>query len=215
MKKSVYKIIKPLYDWLFPGLTAHLKKELDSSDIVLDLGCGCNSPLQFCDLAFSTGVELFAPYLEESRKKAIHNEYIKADIRAVAFKPKSFDVVIAIEVLEHLTKNEGYELIQKMELWARKKIILTTPNGYLYQDTYDDNLLQRHFSGWSADELKKVGFKVYGVNGWRRLKGYKGAIKYRPHFLWMIISDISQWIAYYYPKMAFQLFAVKKTGAHE
>jgi SAM-dependent methyltransferase len=213
--ESFYHILSPLYNQMFLDWTRYLRRELGKSDTVLDLGCGYNSPLQYCDIAFSVGVELFDPYLEESRKKAIHNEYIRADIREIDFKPKSFDVVLAIEVLEHLAKDEGHELIQKMELWARKKIILTTPNCYLHQDTYDDNPLQRHLSGWSADELKKMGFKVYGVNGWRRLKGYKGAIKYRPQFLWLRISAISQWIAYYYPKMAFQLFAVKKTDALE
>jgi hypothetical protein len=207
---SLTKPLAPLYNQIFPTWIEYFRKELDSSDTVLDLGCGYNSPIQYCDIAFSVGVELFTPYLEESQKKAIHNEYVGADIREVDFKPKSFDVVIASEVLEHLAKDEGYELIHKMELWARKKIILTTPNGNLYQDTYDDNPLQRHLSGWNVNELKKIGFKVYGMNGWRRLRGYKGAIKYRPQFLWLRISDISQWIAYYYPRMAFQLFAVKK-----
>jgi SAM-dependent methyltransferase len=200
---------------MFPDWTKHLKRELGKNDTVLDLGCGYNSPLQNCDIAYSIGVELFAPYLEESRKKTIHNEYIRADIRELNFKPKSFDVVIAIDVLEHLTKNEGYELIKKMRTWARKKIILFTPNGYIWQDNYDNNPLQEHLHGWSLDELRNTGFKVYGMNGWRRLRGYKSAIKYRPQFLWLIISGISQWIAYYYPRMAFQLFAVKKTNILE
>lgn len=207
---SLVNFLSPFYKRIFPTWIEYLKREIDRDDTVLDLGCGYNSPLQYCDIAFSVGVELFAPYLEESRKKAIHNEYVEADIREVDFKSKSFDVVLAMEVLEHLAKDEGYELIQKMEAWARKKVIVKTPNSYLHQDTYDDNTLQRHLSGWSADELKKMGFKVYGMNGWRRLRGYKEAIKYRPRFLWLRISDVSQWIAYYYPKMAFQLFAVKK-----
>jgi SAM-dependent methyltransferase len=207
--------LSPLYTRIFPTWIEYLKREIDKDDTVLDLGCGYNSVLQYCDIAFSVGVELFAPYLEESKKKAIHNEYIRADIREVDFKPKSFDVVMALEVLEHLAKDDGHELIQKMEAWARKKVILTTPNSYLYQDTYDDNPLQKHLSGWNVNEFEKMGFKVYGINGWRRLRGCKGAIKYRPQFLWLIIPDIRQWIAYYYPKMAFQLFAVKKTNALE
>jgi SAM-dependent methyltransferase len=207
---SLVNFLSPFYKRIYPTWIEYLKREIDRDDTVLDLGCGYNSPLQYCDITFSVGVELFAPYLEESRKKAIHNEYVEADIREVDFKPKSFDVVLAIEVLEHLAKDEGYELIQKMEAWARKKVIVKTPNSYLHQDTYDDNTLQSHLSGWTVNEFKKMGFKVYGMNGWRRLRGYKETIKYRPHLLWGRISDISQWIAYYYPKMAFQLFAVKK-----
>jgi len=102
-----------------------------------------------------------------------------------------------------------------MGKWAKKKVIIFVPNGYLWQDGYDDNPLQRHLSGWSANEFRKMGFKVYGMNGWRRLRGYKAVIKYRPRLLWLTISGISQWIAYYYPRMAFQLFAVKKPDALE
>jgi len=33
--------------------------------------------------------------------------------RKIEFKPKSFDAIFCGEVLEHLTKEEGYELIKK------------------------------------------------------------------------------------------------------
>jgi SAM-dependent methyltransferase len=212
---SVVNFLSPFYKRIFPTWIEYLKREIDKDDTVLDLGCGYSSPLQHCDIAFSMGVELFDPYLDESRKKAIHNEYVRADIREVDFKPKSFDVVIALDVLEHLAKDDGFELIHKMEAWARKKIIIFAPNGYLWQDDYDDNPLQRHLSDWYADELKKIGFRIHGMNGWRRLRGHKSSIKYRPQLLWLTISNITQWIVYYYPKMANQLLAVKKTYAPE
>lgn len=178
----------------------------------MDLGCGYNSIIQYCNIPFSVGVELFEPYLEESKKKGIHNEYIKEDIRKVELKPKSFDVVVLLDVLEHLTKEEGYELIRKMEKCARKKNIIFTPNGLVWQEGYDNNPLQEHKSGWGVEELEKLGFKVYGINGWKKLRGYKASIKYKPTRLWSIISDLTQKITYYFPKFAFQLFAVKKVN---
>jgi len=187
-----------------------MKRELFDCKTVLDLGCGCNSPIQYCNVPFSVGVELFEPYLQESKKKSIHNEYINADIRKIEFKTKSFDAVMAIDVLEHLTKEEGYELIRKMEKWGSKKIIIFTPNGLVWQDGYDNNSLQEHKSGWNVEELEKLGFKVFGINGWKKLRGYKASIKYKPTRLWSIISDLTQKITYYFPKFAFQLFAVKQ-----
>jgi len=83
---------------------------------VLDLGCGRSSPIRYCPVSYSVGVELFEPYLEESKKMKIHNEYILADIRKVEFKPKSFDCVLALDGLEHLTKKEGLSLI-KVSRW--------------------------------------------------------------------------------------------------
>lgn len=77
---SIIETLTPLYRKLFPNWTKELKRELSNCDTVLDLGCGCNSPLQYCNTPFSVGVELFDPYLEESKKKSIHTQYIKADV---------------------------------------------------------------------------------------------------------------------------------------
>jgi ubiquinone/menaquinone biosynthesis C-methylase UbiE len=202
--------LKKVYEKIFNSWVEIFKKELFDCSTVLDLGCGRNSPIQYVKQPiFSVGVEIFEPYLQESKKKRIHDEYIRADIRKLEFKPKTFDAVLCLKVIEHLTKEEGYELIRKMERWARKKIIITTPNGFLWQNGYDDNPLQMHKSGWSAEELRELGFKVYGINGWKKLRGYRGSIKYKPKIFWTIISDLTQKIVYRYPRFAFQLFAVK------
>jgi hypothetical protein len=207
--------LSPLYARVFPSWTENLKRELASCNTVLDLGCGYDSPLRHCNVPFSVGVELFDSYLEESTKKAIHNGYIKADVRSIELKPKCFDAVIALEVLEHLTKDEGHALIRKMETWATKKVIITTPNGYIWQDAYHDNVLQEHKSGWSVGELQKLEFRVSGMNGWKKLRGYKGEMKYTPAFVWERVSDLSQKITYHCPRVAFQLFAAKEIGGRE
>ena len=208
--EQVVLLFKPFYRKVFPLEVNYFKEEILGCNTILDLGCGHNSPIQYCNVSFSVGVELFKPYLEESKKKGIHNQYIEADIRKVNFKPKSFDAVLCLEVLEHLTKEEGHRLIKKMENWARKKIIITTPNGYLYQDSYDKNPMQAHKSGWDTEELEKLGFRVFGLNGWKKLRGYKGAIKYKPTLLWKIISQLTQKITYWHPKFAFRLLAIKE-----
>ena len=213
--KSCGEILKPFYKKFFPSWTEYLKKELSGCASVLDLGCGYNSPIQYCNIPFSVGVELFEPYLQESKAKGIHNQYVKADIRKITFKSKSFDTILCLEVLEHLTKEEGYKLIKKMEKWAKKKIIITTPNGYLPQSEYDNNPLQKHKSSWSVTELKELGFKVFGINGWKKLKGEKGLIKYKPVLFWTIISHLTQKITRHFPNLAFQLFAIKQIKEDE
>lgn len=213
--RELMQILGPVYLRLFPSLNIILKRELSGCDTVLDLGCGHFSPIYRSDIPFSVGVEVFEPYLQESKRKGIHSQYIKADIRILEFKPKSFDAVVAIDLLEHLTKQEGAKLINKMEKWARKKVVIFTTNEYLWQNGYDYNPLQEHKSGWSAEELRKLEFKVCGINGWKRLRGDKASIKYEPAFLWGRISDLTQKITYRCPKLAFQLFAIKKIDHSE
>lgn len=225
----IYKLIDCLYSlpflgWMFHTRVYCLKKELSGCGSVLDLGCGPNSPVQFCSVPKKVGVELFRPYLESSQRKKIHNQYILGDVTEVAFKPKSFDAVILIDVLEHLKKTQGRKLIKKMESWAKKKVILTTPNGYLKQNVLDQNCFQLHRSGWSVDELRKSGYRVYGMAGWRFLRTSKSAlswvgekeedevstIRFSPRLFWLVVSELTQIVTYFWPEKSFEIFCVKE-----
>lgn len=205
----MFRFISRIYKKLFLGYEDHLCRTLVDCDTVLDLGCGYNSPIQYCRKSvFSVGVELFDPYLQESSRRQLHCQYIKADVMKLALRAKSFEAVLAVELLEHLSKQEGYELISKMQVWATKKVIIITPNGYIKQDSYHNNPLQEHKSGWNVKELRELGFVVYGINGWKVLRGHKASIRFRPTFLWRRLSDITQKVTYHYPEFAFQLLAV-------
>ena len=58
-----------LLETIFPTLVYVLKQVLKDCQSVLDLGCGPDSPLQYCtNVQNSVGVEAFQPYLEESKK---------------------------------------------------------------------------------------------------------------------------------------------------
>lgn len=203
-------IIKEIYKLIFPvSCGKYLNKELRDCNSVLDLGCGNHSPLQLVKREhYKVGVELYAPYIKESKAKGIHDKYIKEDVMKLNLKPNSFDVVIALDLIEHLKKKEGIKLLKKMERWARKKIIIYTPNGFIMQDEKDRNKLQRHLSGWNVEDFKSRRYKIIGINGLRILREGQANIRFKPKFFWRIVSDISQKITYYYPNIAFQIFAV-------
>ncbi len=187
-----------------------LKEELSNYNAILDVGCGPNSRIQFVEVPYSVGIELFGPYIKESKKKNIHNEYIQADIRKIDFAKNSFDAVICIDVIEHLKKEEAYDLIKKMESWASNKVIIYTPNGYLWQRRIDNNPQQEHKSGWDYKELEELNYTVYGMGGWKILRGSEANFKYKPYLIWRIIADITQLLTYNYPSYAFGLFGIKE-----
>ena len=59
-----------IFETIFPTHVYVLKKELKDCQSVLDLGCGPDSPLQYCtNIKHSIGVEAFQPYLDVSQKK--------------------------------------------------------------------------------------------------------------------------------------------------
>jgi len=219
------KLIKKFYhnsiiSRIFHTLVYCLKRELKDCDSVLDLGCGQDSPIKYCNVSHSIGVEGFKPYFEETKRKKIHTKYLLGDITKVNFEPKSFDAVIMIDVLEHLEKEQGRKLLKKVEKWAKKKIIVSTPNGYLPQKSLDKNLLQNHLSGWNVEEMKSFKYKAYGMAGWKFLRRENisekvsqegdifATIRFRPKSFWLITSELTQAVVYYFPTLAFEVFYV-------
>lgn len=190
-----------------------LEDELKGMESVLDLGCGSCSPLaKIKKDFFSVGVDIFKPSIEESKKKAIHDKYKLGDVLKINnyFKKKSFDVVIALDLIEHLKKEEGSKLLEKMEQIAIKKIIILTPNGFYKQDSLEDNAHQVHQSGWGVEDFRGKNFHIYGMRGLKFLRGECATIKFKPWFFWGVISTISQPVFYFMPKLAYQLFIVKE-----
>ena len=208
----------PLFERMFHTLSYCLRTELKDCQTVLDLGCGWSSPLQFCkNIDFSVGVEAYKPYLDKSMRSGIHSKYMNKSIESVSFPERSFDAVILIEVLEHLPNKVGKRILANAERWAKKKVIVTSPNGFIEQKSYDRNPLQRHLSGWNALTMKELGFQSKGLQGLKILRqpdSHHGkltdTIRFRPRLFWFAVSALSQLLTYYTPSLAFDLFSVKK-----
>lgn len=190
-----------------------LEKELSKMESVLDVGCGSNSPLaKIYKNFYSVGVDVFEPSIKKSKKEKIHDNYKLGDVLKISkyFKQKSFDVVIALDLIEHLEKNDGLNLLKQMELIAKRKIILLTPNGFVEQHPVEENPYQVHKSGWKIDDFKKKGYKIYGIRGFKFIRGEYATINHKPWFLWGMLSVLSGFFTYYFPKYSYQLLAVKQ-----
>ncbi|MDP2638257.1 MAG: class I SAM-dependent methyltransferase [Candidatus Levybacteria bacterium] len=192
-----------------------LENELKEMKSVLDVGCGENSPLARVNKNFnSVGVDIFESSITKSKKAKIHDDYKVGNILKIdtLFKPKSFDVVIALDVVEHFEKKDAIKLLKAMDKVAKKKVVILTPNGFAKQDPYDGNPFQEHKSGWSISDFKNLGYNVFGMRGLRFLRGGEGgaSIKFKPWFLWGAISALSQPFCFFIPQIACQLLAVKE-----
>ncbi len=197
-------------DWTY---YATLGRYLNDVDSVLDVGCGGNSPLAKIQKHFySVGVDIFQPSIDKSKKAGIHNAYKRGNILSIdtMFKKGQFDAVIALDLIEHLEKKQGYDLIKKMSRLAKKKIIVMTPNGFYKQEQYEGNPYQVHRSGWDVDDFLKLGFTVRGIRGIKWLRGEYATLKWKPWIVWGIISVLSEPFVYFFPRWAYQLFAVKE-----
>lgn len=181
---------------------------------LLDVGCGAESPVRFFSggLARSVGVDLHEPSLEASRRAGIHQETVRAPVLEIAsrFPAKSFDAVVALDVIEHLERPEGLELLARMESLAVRRVVVFTPNGFLPQGAVGGNELQRHLSGWDAAEMRRLGYEVEGMTGWRPLRGEEALPAWRPKFFWERVARLTEPFVRKRPELAFQLLCVKR-----
>ena len=167
MRNMIIAALKKIDNLLFAGFCDQYPKMLEreilgSCETLLEVGCGSRSPIRRFsrNLQYSVGIDCYAPVIIESRRAAIHNEYKILDALEIGevFAKKSFDCVLASDLIEHLSKEDGLKLIAMMEAIARKKVIIFTPNGFLPQNEYAGNEFQAHLSGWEVDEMKNKGF---------------------------------------------------------
>jgi hypothetical protein len=160
----------------------------------------------------SVGVDLHEPWIEESRTKGIHHEYVQTDATTVAdrFGARSFDAVLCCDLLEHLEKADGERLLEQAEAVARERVVILTPNGFVEQDATWGNPYQVHRSGWSAAEMRARGYEVHGMNGLRWLRGPRGSIRLRPARLWGLLARLSNPIVWRRPQWAFHILCVKR-----
>jgi SAM-dependent methyltransferase len=205
-------------------LTAHalylreLEKALGTDcRTLLDIGCGSDSPIKFLSERFyAVGVDAYTPSIEKSKEKGIHDKYFEMTFSDLdKFESCSFDCVIALDVVEHLKKEEGLRLLDNIERIARKKIVVVTPNGFLPSGPFDNNPWQVHRSGWTVEEMRVRGYKVLGIHGLRNLRGERATLRFSPKLFWEIISTLTQYIVRNHPEFAFEILCIKSKRKKE
>ena len=221
IKWLLRKLYYSFYRKIFPEYRVELEKAVGNCKTLLDVGCGPDSPIKpFSGKLYSVGVDAFRPSIEKSKKEGIHNKYYMTDVLKIGklFKAGSFDCVLASDLIEHLTKEDGCKLLDIMEKIARRKVIVFTPNGFMPQGEFGGNPWQIHKSGWYVDEMRGRDYKVIGINGLKPLRWggqeekfgeHFTDIKFWPKYFWLVVSDMTQLFVRNHPKYAFQILCVK------
>ena len=178
---------------------------------ILDVGCGKGEVMKFINRQREfrvTGVDIFKPYLQECQKLRCYDNVILADVRTLPFESKSFDVVLCMEVLEHLEKDEGEKLLHELERVARRQILLSTPVSKYEQHTLDGNPNQEHKYIWQADELRQWGYRIkgMGIKGLPREEVSSGLLLLVREILYVLGGLFS----YNFPRIACHIVADKK-----
>jgi len=115
-------------------LSSHHRKLLDVGygygwfGYKLRIECQFNEPI--------IGFDIYKPYIAQIKRTEVYNDLIIGDARHLPFRDEAFDIVLAAELIEHLDKRDGLELIRECERVSRKLTILTTQRGNYPHSSY-------------------------------------------------------------------------------
>mgnify|MGYP003526586461 CR=1 len=132
---------------------------------ILDVACGLSFKSKYIPAQVRVGVDIYDEYFKHIEIDVPY-AVVKYDVRKLKdiFIPKSFDLVIALDIIEHLEKEESLELIRQCEEIAKLGVVLETPKGYIPQNLdiqgHGGHEWQTHRSGWEPKDLEDLGYKV-------------------------------------------------------
>jgi SAM-dependent methyltransferase len=175
----------------------------------LDIGCGGGSLLTAVrSEAFeSTGIDISEASINRSKIHNVHDKYIVGDFRSKGFS-KKYDVVVLSHVIEHFSRDEGLEIIRRVENLANRLVYIETPHGFLEQTDYDGNPFQRHLSGWFPHDFEGRGYSVFG-SGVKGITGPMGKASFLPTSIVRFINRSMQWHQFRRPKTSSTISAIR------
>lgn len=209
---SILNIVSSRFPITSPRLTVSFS--IGGVSRVLEIGCGdgTSSPLRLAGTTRDSlyiGLDSFRPGLKAARESGVYSDRVLGNAVSLPFKPHSFDAVIAIDVIEHLEKEQGWRLLSEAERVSEFKVVILTPNGYVRQSPYDDNPYQVHRSGWNPEDFLSRGYEVRGMNGLKDFVGERALPRVRPRPLGIALMYLTELVLWKHPENAFHLLALK------
>jgi hypothetical protein len=141
------------------------RESILETDVVLDIGCGIR-PMTFFRPRVHMCVEPHKEYVQILSEMAAHQPQLvilhteaRDIVRVLA--DQSVDSIFLIDVIEHIDKGEGLEILNQCRRIARRQVAVFTPIGFVPQDFDGESDawglsgtdLQRHRSGWTPDDF--------------------------------------------------------------
>jgi len=104
------------------------------------------------------GLEAFRTYLTPVHDY-VYNNIVIGDALDIlpTIRDHTYELVLAIDILEHFTKPDGLRFLSHLKRIASKAVLVSTPKEFLDQEV-EVNPYENHRSHWSKEELAEQGF---------------------------------------------------------
>ena len=137
--------------------------ERDGNLDILDIGCGTGAMLdELAPFGHVVGADVAPEALSFCRERSSHYPLTRADVRRMPFETASFDVVTAMDIIEHIDDDKAAvgEIFRVLRPGGR--LFVTVPAFPSLWSEHDEALY--HYRRYTAPHLKdlfqRVGFSV-------------------------------------------------------
>jgi len=211
LKKAPGIVQKAVFLLPFSPFNGLVWRLVDKNSVtIIDVGCEYGPTARLIRLharkTFIVGIDRYLPFLRSCKKRKLYDDLVLCDARALPFKGRSSDAVLALEVIEHLPKNAGLSFLADLEKIASRQVLVSTPVGFMEKSPKcRDSLegeLRKHRSGWLPREFEDLGYRTRG--------------HYGPRFL---PREMAYWISlllpltYFFPRIAHCMICIKLIAA--
>jgi SAM-dependent methyltransferase len=133
-----------------------VKQELDQINSILDVGAGSGTYYKLLHSLKSfqwSAIEAWKPYIEEFNLDKMYSKIYNDDVRKFNWDNLSFDLAIAGDILEHMTKEEAVAVVDNI-LNHSKTLVISIPIVYLPQEEINGNPFEVHVKpDWTHEEV--------------------------------------------------------------
>jgi len=127
---------------------------------IVDIGAGSGTYIKLikedakcCVNAHWVGIEAWKPYVTEFNLIDRYDQVLNADVRGVDWTTLDPCVVIAGDVLEHMSKNDAMRLVHYV-MESTKTMIISIPIRHMPQEAINGNPFEEHVKDdWTHDEV--------------------------------------------------------------
>jgi hypothetical protein len=137
------------------------RKNEANIDRILDIGVGSGTYVKLikedagiCAQSHWVGVEIWQPYIEKYNLSSRYSSIINTDARKIDWRSAGrFDVALAGDVLEHMTKEEAIALVDDILAFC-DTLIVSIPIVHYPQGAHEGNPHEEHVKDdWTHDEV--------------------------------------------------------------
>lgn len=106
------------------------------------------------------GIEGYAGYITPVHDYCYNNIIIGDALKILpTLNENSYELVIAIDILEHFSTEDGLKFLSELKRVSNKSVLISTPKEFIHQEV-EANPFEDHHSLWSKEDLISNGLPI-------------------------------------------------------